>query len=137
MADVAVENKETPVVEKEVEDVDTPKVVDVEEKVVVENGKAEEETAEAAAPENGTTTKEAEPEVTSTPAEGAETVADEAPAKNEAAPEAVKRKIPADSDATEAANTEEVESPTPEKKSKLEEAAPATENGGADNEVAA
>lgn len=64
--------RETPVVEKEVEEVDAPKVVDVEEKVVVENGKGDEEVAEVAAPENGTTT-EAEPEVTSTPADEAVT----------------------------------------------------------------
>lgn len=59
---------ETQVVEKEVEDVEVPKVVD-EENVVVENGKASEETdaaAAEAAPENGKS--EADPEVSSTPA---------------------------------------------------------------------
>lgn len=65
---------ENQVVEKEVEDVDAPKVVD-EENVVVENGKSEEtETTVAAAvekPENGST--EADPEVSSTPAEEADT----------------------------------------------------------------
>lgn len=65
------DSSETPVVEKEVEDVDAPKVVD-EENVVVENGKSEETDAAATAaaesvPENGQS--EAEPEVSSTPAE--------------------------------------------------------------------
>lgn len=72
--------REAAVAEKEVEDVDAPKVVDEEEKVVVENGKSDEAEAAVAteaAPANGST--EAEPEVTSTPAvEVAEVVADEA-----------------------------------------------------------
>lgn len=60
---------ETPVVEKEVEDVDVPKVVDDE---VVENGQSAVVAAdeEAAAPENGTSeAADAEAVVTSTPAE--------------------------------------------------------------------
>jgi len=139
MADIAVENNETPVVEKEVEDVDTPKVVDDEEKVVVENGKGEEEAAEAV-PENGTSEAEPEALVTSTPAVSDDVVADDTAAKNgdstDAAPaEAVKRKIVADVDATDAPATEDVVCPTPEKKSKLDEAA--TENGAAENEVVA
>jgi len=47
MADIAVEQNETPVVEKEVVEVDAPKVVD-EENEVVENGNGE----EAVAPES-------------------------------------------------------------------------------------
>jgi len=142
MADIAVENNETPVVEKEVEDVETPKVVDDEEKVVVENGKADEEEAAEAVPENGTTEAEPEALVTSTPAEGDDAVvADDAAPKNgdstDAAPaEAVKRKITADVDATDAPATEDVVCPTPEKKSKLDEAA-AKENGAAENEAVA
>lgn len=70
--------RETPVVEKEVEEVEAPKVVD-EENVVVENGKAAEEAeavAEVATPENGQS--EAEPEVTSTPAAEDNEAAEEA-----------------------------------------------------------
>jgi len=131
MADVAVENLETRVVEKEVEDVDVPKVVDDE---VVENGK------EAAAPadeevavENGTSEADAEAVVTSTPAEevDAAEVAEEAKNGDAEAPEAVKRKAEVDS---VDAPADEAVCPTPEKKSKLDE--PATENGAAE-EVAA
>lgn len=64
--DFLIISSDIPVVEKEVEDVDAPKVVDEDEKEVVENGKSDEVAVVAeAVPENGTS--EAEPDVTSTP----------------------------------------------------------------------
>lgn len=59
-------NSETPVVEKEVVEVDAPKVVDEEESnEVVENGNGEEAAAPAESAENGSTEETANEEVTS------------------------------------------------------------------------
>lgn len=131
MADIAVEQNETPVVEKEVVEVDAPKVVD-EENEVVENGNGEEAVAPESA-ENGTTTEEK----TATTEEPTEEVtsAEEVDVQNgdstEAAPEAVKRKAVEETDAAEVVDES---APTPEKKSKVEEAA--HENGAAEEVVA-
>lgn len=58
-------NSETPVVEKEVVEVDAPKVVDEEESEVVENGNGEEAAAPAESAENGSKEETANEEVTS------------------------------------------------------------------------
>lgn len=129
MADIAVEQNETPVVEKEVVEVDAPKVVD-EENEVVENGNGE----EAVAPESAENGKDTEEKATEEPTEEV-TSAEEVDVQNgdstEAAPEAVKRKAVEETDAAEAVDES---APTPEKKSKVEEAA--HENGAAEEVVA-
>lgn len=132
MADVAVEQNETPVVEKEVVEVDAPKVVD-EENEAVENGNGEEAVAPESA-ENGTTEEKTTTTTTEEPTEEV-TSAEEVDVQNgdstEAAPEAVKRKAVEETDAAEVADES---APTPEKKSKVEEAA--HENGAAEEVVA-
>jgi len=132
MADVAVEQNETPVVEKEVVEVDAPKVVD-EENEVAKNGNGEEaKESPVESAENGTTEEPATEEPTTEEVTSAEEPVDvQNGDSTEAAPEAVKRKAVEETDAAEVADES---APTPEKKSKVEEAA--HENGAAEEVVA-
>ncbi|CAD7080155.1 unnamed protein product [Hermetia illucens] len=124
MADAAVENKEVPVVEKEVEE--------VAEKVAAEKP---ENGTEEAAKENGDSEK---PEEEASPAAEEEDDAsngdskkDEANGDSTDAPaEAVKRKVVGDVSET----TEEV---SPEKKAKLDDSKEVETNGAESTEVAA
>jgi hypothetical protein len=126
MADIAVENKDTPVVDKDVEETETPKVAEEEDETSersTENGT----TAPEEATENGVEDKvedEEEEEEESTNGDSTD-----APA------EAVKRKL-AGGDAAEGTPAEGAA--TPEKKAKLDESATKdVEPNGAETEVAA
>jgi len=111
MADI-VENQEAPVVEKEVEENDVPKVVEAEEKAV-ENGNQE---AAAVPTENGSS--ETTPAVPAVEDEEEESKDGEEEKNGEPtdapAAEAVKRKVVSDS-----VDGVEESAETPEKKSKL------------------
>jgi len=108
MADI-VENTETPIVEKEVEENDAPKVVEADEKAV-ENGKEE-----VAPTENGSSEKDVVPVVDEEEDESKDGEEEKNGDSTDApTTEAVKRKVVSDS-----VDGVEESAETPEKKSKL------------------
>jgi len=108
MADI-VENTETPIVEKEVEENDAPKVVEADEKAV-ENGKEE-----VAPTENGSSEKDVVPVVDQEEDESKDGEEEKNGDSTDApTTEAVKRKVVSDS-----VDGVEESAETPEKKSKL------------------
>ncbi|KAG4066593.1 hypothetical protein HA402_007229 [Bradysia odoriphaga] len=114
MADI-VENAEIPVVEKEVEETDAPKVVEADDKAA-ENGHVE-----AAPTKNGDVEAAAPVEEEEEESKDGEEEAKNGDATDAPATEAVKRKVESDS-ADAAEETAEI----PEKKSKLSEETIAT-----------
>ena len=122
MADISVENNETPVVEKEVEEADAPKVAETEDAVATtENGSSEvTENGTAAAPTTTTETpaEEASEEATADEPAAAETNGDSVTS------EALKRKSTVgDAAAVTEESAVDGDEATPEKKAKLDEVA--------------